>query len=105
MCSPKRNANSARNEVYENMREVMPGDMVLSFYGTRVQHLAAVTSVAETAPKPEFGSGDEIWSQEGWLVGAGFTPLPHPFRPKTHIDLIQPFLPQKYSLQPSGDGL
>jgi hypothetical protein len=55
MWSPKRNANGARNQFYENMREVAIGDVVFSFYGTRVQHVGVATAPAETAPKPDFG--------------------------------------------------
>lgn len=35
MWSPKQNANGARNQFYENMREVSPGDVVFSFCDTR----------------------------------------------------------------------
>src|SRR5438132_4137092 len=31
MWSPKQNANGARNQFYENMREMSPGDVVFSF--------------------------------------------------------------------------
>jgi putative restriction endonuclease len=106
MWSPKRQANGARNQFYDNMREVARGDIVFSFYGTRLQHVGVATAGAETAPKPDFGAGGENWSQEGWLVGVEFAKLQHPFRPKDRIDLIRPLLPQKYSpLRPSGDGL
>jgi HNH endonuclease len=106
MWSPKRNANGARNQFYENMREAERGDIVFSFYGTRVQHVGVVATRAETAPKPDFGTTGENWSQEGWLVGVEFTKLDTPPRPKDHIELIAPLLPAKYSpLQASGDGL
>ena len=36
MWSPKRNANGARNQFYENMREVSPGDVIFSFCDTRI---------------------------------------------------------------------
>ena len=36
LWSPKRNANSARNPFYETMREVAPGDLILSFVDTRL---------------------------------------------------------------------
>jgi putative restriction endonuclease len=105
MWSPKRNANGARNPFYDNMAEVTPGDVVFSFYGTRIQHIGIVTSAAETAPKPAFGSGGENWSAEGWLVGVEFEPVAAPFRPKDHIDTIRPLLPSKYSpRQANGDG-
>ena len=106
MWSPKQNANGARSQFYDNMREVQLGDIVFSFYGTRVQHVGIATAVAETAPKPDFGTGGENWSQEGWLVGVEFEEVEHAFRPKDHIDTIRPLLPSKYSpLQDSGDGL
>ena len=31
LWSPKRNANGGRNPFYESMREVAPGDLILSF--------------------------------------------------------------------------
>src|SRR3954470_6781770 len=37
MWSPKQNANGARNQFYENMREVSPGDIVFSFCDTRIK--------------------------------------------------------------------
>lgn len=106
MWSPKRNSNGARNQFYDNMREVEPRDIVFSFYGTRLQHVGVATTRAETAPKPEFGTAGENWSQEGWLVGVEFTKLQTPPRPKDHIERIRPLLPTKYSpLQRNGNGL
>jgi len=37
MWSPKRNANGVRNQFYENMRDVSPGDIVFSFCDTRIK--------------------------------------------------------------------
>ena len=37
MWSPKRNANGARNQFYENMRSVAPGDVIFSFCDTRIK--------------------------------------------------------------------
>jgi putative restriction endonuclease len=106
MWSPKRNANGARNQFYDNMLEVEPGDIVFSFYDTRLQHVGVATAGAETAPKPDFGTAGENWSQEGWLVGVEFTKLQNPPRPKDHIGRIGPLLPAKYSpLQANGNGL
>jgi putative restriction endonuclease len=106
MWSPKRNANDARNPFYDNMARVSRGDVVFSFYGTRIQHIGVVTSAAETAPKPAFASGGENWSAEGWLVGVEFAPVTNAFRPKDFIDTIRPLLPDRYSpLQATGDGL
>lgn len=100
------NANGAKNQFYENMREVQPGDIVFSFYGTRVRQVGVAAAAAETAPKPDFGASGENWSQEGWLVGVEFAELELPLRPKDNIDVFRPLLPQKYSpLRENGDGL
>jgi hypothetical protein len=98
MSPLKRNANGARNQFYEYMREVEPRDIVFSFFDTRIQGIGIVTARADTAPKPQFGptGQSDNWSQEGWLVGVEYTKLETPFRPKDHIELIRPLLPTKY---------
>src|SRR5688572_1944454 len=106
MWSPKQNANGARNQFYENMREVSPGDVVFSFYGTRIQKFGVLTGRAETGPKPDFGSVGSNWAREGWFVPVGYCSLDNPIRPKDHIAVLRPFLPSRYSpLQETGDGL
>lgn len=106
MWSPKRNANGARNQFYENMREVLPGDIVFSYCDTLIKAIGVVTGVAQTGPKPDFGSAGLNWSKEGWFVPVDYCAVPSPIRPKDHIDVLRPFLPEKYSpLQATGDGL
>jgi hypothetical protein len=106
MWSPKRNANGARNQFYENMREVATGDVVFSFCDARVKAIGVVTATAQTGPKPDFGNAGLNWSKEGWFVPVDYCVLNHQIRPKDHADVLRPFLPAKYSpLQGSGDGL
>jgi putative restriction endonuclease len=108
LWSPKRNANGARNHFYDNMCDVEPGDIVFSFFGTRIQAIGVASARAETVPKPAFRPTGQSnnWSEEGWLVGVEYTMLAAPIRPKDHVDLIRPLLPGKYSpLQQNGDGL
>jgi putative restriction endonuclease len=106
MWSPKANVNGARNQFYENMREVAPGDIVFSFYDTRIQAIGIVTGVAQSAPKPDFGSVGLNWSKEGWFVPVYYCAIETPVRPKDHIDVLRHFLPARYSpLQTSGHGL
>jgi hypothetical protein len=106
MWSPKQNANGARNQFYENMREVSPGDVVFSFCDTRIKAIGVVTGGAQTGPKPDFGSVGVHWSREGWFVPVDYCVLVEQIRPKDHIALLRPFLPARYSpLQESGDGL
>lgn len=106
MWSPKQNANGARNQFYENMREVSPGDVVFSFCDTRIKSLGIVTGTAQTGPKPDFGTAGANWSREGWFVPVDYCELNTQIRPKDHAAILRPFLPPKYSpLQESGDGL
>jgi putative restriction endonuclease len=106
MWSPKTNANGARNQFYDNMREVAPGDIVFSFCDTRIKAAGIVTGTAQTAPKPDFGSAGLNWSAEGWFVPVYYCALETPIRPKDHIGVLRHFLPSKYSpLQTNGDGL
>ena len=105
--SPKRNRNGARNQFYENMREVSPGDLILSFRDTFLIAASRATSVCYDSPKPsEFGASGANRDDAGWKVDVDYHVLPHPIRPKDFIDRIRPLLPSKYSpLQDSGDGL
>lgn len=105
MWSPKRNANGARNQSYENMREVSAGDVVFSFEGTHIRAVGVVTGSAQTGPKPDFGTAGLNWSEEGWFVPVDYCALNNQIRPKEHIDILRPFLPSKYSpLDQHGNG-
>lgn len=71
MWSPKRNADGRRNPFYEFMREVAPGDLVLSFEGTFIRAIAVVQSYCYECPKPaEFGtaSGKIIRPDRGFTT-------------------------------------
>ena len=106
MWSPKQNANGARNQFYENMREVSAGDVVFSFCDTRVKAVGVVTGNADTGPEPDFGTAGSNWSREGWYVPVDYRILDNQIRPKEHISILRPFLPTRYSpLQQDGDGL
>ena len=52
LWSPKRNANDHRNPFYEFMREVAPGDVVFSFYKTRIHAIGIAESFCYECPKP-----------------------------------------------------
>jgi len=107
LWSPKKNSNNARNQFYDNMLEVKPGDIVLSFADTFIKAIGVATSTGYSSPKPKvFGQAGENWSEDGWRVDVEFTYIDNPIRPKNHMQLIAPLLPEKYSpLQLTGDGL
>lgn len=106
LWSPKENSNGARNRFYDNMLEVRPGDVIFSFCDTFIRAIGVATSVAESAPKPtSFGNTGAYWSNEGWFVEVEFRELSAPIRPREHMTLLEPTLPQRYSpIRPSGDG-
>ncbi len=107
LWSPKRNANGARNPFYESMREVAPGDLIFSFVDTRILSVGIAQSYCWESPKPEeFGNAGQNWEDVGWKVQVHFTELSNKVRPKDHIEILRPLLPNRYSpLQPNGNGL
>ena len=61
---------------------------------------------AYSAPKPDFESAGENWSNVGWYLETEFSELASPIRPKDFIDQIRPHLAPKYApLQENGNGL
>jgi HNH endonuclease len=107
LWSPKRNANGARNPFYESMREVAPGDLIFSFVDTRIVAVGIAQSYCWESPKPqEFGTAGQNWENIGWKVTVKFTELETTVRPKDHMSVLRPLLPERYSpLQPNGNGL
>jgi putative restriction endonuclease len=107
LWSPKRNANGARNPFYESMREVAPGDLVFSFVDTRIAAIGIAESYCYESPKPEeFGGAGMNWEAIGWRVRVQFNSLRNRVKPKEHIELLRPLLPDRYSpLQSSGNGI
>jgi putative restriction endonuclease len=98
LWSPKVNANGARNEFYDNMLRVQPGDIVFSFSDTFIKAIGIATNVAESAPKPtSFGSTGSYWNSEGWFVEVEYRELSNLVRPREHMRLLEPTLPARYS--------
>jgi putative restriction endonuclease len=107
LWSPKRNKSGHRNPFYEFMREVAAGDIVFSFFDTRIAALGIVSGYCRESPKPEeFGTAGTNWSQIGWRVGVRWQRLSNPIRPKDHIARLRPDLANKYApLTLDGNGL
>jgi putative restriction endonuclease len=106
LWSPKRKVDGSRNPFYEYMREVSPGDLILSFSDTYIPVVGVAQSYCYECPKPvEFGKTGAYWDQIGWKVEVLYRTLNHKIRPKDHMQHLGPFLPEKYSpLQASGNG-
>lgn len=107
LWSPKVNQNGARNQFYENMTLVKPGDIVFSYCDTFIKAVGVATGVAQSLEKPiVFGNAGSYWANDGWFVPVEFNRIEKPIRPKEHMHLIADLLPEKYSpLQKSGNGI
>lgn len=108
LWSPKRKSDQGRNQFYENMKEVAPGDVVFSYWETAIRAYGTIRSFGYDAPKPaEFGTTGRNWSLIGYRADVDYVELPKPVVPRAHWPLIQPLLPEKYSPlhEASGKGL
>jgi hypothetical protein len=83
------------------------GDLVFSFVDTRILAVGIAQSYCWESPKPlEFGTSGQNWENIGWRVAVRFTELVNKIRPKDHIEILRPLLPERYApLQPNGNGL
>lgn len=97
LWSPKTEANGARSQYYNNMREAAPGDVILSYANGVVGHAGIVRDFAITAPMPSSYGEAAPWRGEGWLLPASWHRLEPTIPPKTIFRQIAPLLPTKYS--------
>jgi hypothetical protein len=106
LWSPKRKSDGSRNPFYEYMREVSPGDLILSFSNTLIPAVGVAKSYCYECPKPtEFGKAGAYWDLIGWKVDVHYRALNHKIRPSEYMQRLRPVLPEKYSpLQPNGNG-
>lgn len=105
LWSPKRKSDGGRNQFYDNMTLVQPGDIVLSFCDAEIKAVGVAQGGARSASKPAFGAVGDQWSDEGWYVPVEFAVVDTPVRPKSFIADLLPHLPEKYApLQANGNG-
>lgn len=98
LWSPKREANGARSEFYNNMRRAGPGDLVLSYSAQMLRYVGRVTEFAFAAPKPaEFGSKGANWNRDGWLLPVHWIPLDPAITPRDILGELRSHLPARYS--------
>jgi putative restriction endonuclease len=104
--SPKKNANSSKNNSYDNMEKTSVGDVVFSFADAKIKAIGRVIDHCTTASKPtDFGDKGDNWDDEGWLVKVEWSMLTNPFRAKDNIALLLPYLSDKYApIQSNGNG-
>ncbi len=107
LWSPKTKKGGRRNPSYDFMMEILPGDIIFSFYDTKIRALGICRKGHYESDKPkEFGKAGPNWSIKGWKVDVDYYEFQRPIRPKDHIETIKPFLPEVYSpLSDTGNGL
>lgn len=105
LWSPVAEANGARSQFYDNMREAAPGDLVLSYANGQVGRIGIVADFAISAPKPtEFGSTGCYWQNTGWLLPVQWLSQQIGVAPKALIGRLAGLLPQTYSPTPAATG-
>lgn len=106
MWSPVKNANGAKNQFYDNMAKVEPGNIVFSYAKSQIMAIGVAQKPAYMAPKPKnFGNQGSNWADAGWLVEVEFSLLVAPIHPKEHLHLLRPYLISKSSpLDEKGNG-
>ncbi len=98
LWSPKREANGARSQFYDNMRQAKPGDFVISYANAQIANIGIITGYAFSARKPaEYGDIGSYWAAEGWLLPVAWQELERVLQPKEIIQSIREHLPDKYS--------
>jgi putative restriction endonuclease len=96
--SPKRRSDASRNQFYENMKVVAPGDAVFCYWQSAVRARGTLRSFGYDAPKlDQFGEAGRNWSQIGYRADVEYTPLRSPVRPRDEWFRIKPLLPTKHS--------
>lgn len=106
LWSPKRRSDHARNQFYENMKIVAPGDLVFSYWNTAIRAYGIVRSYGYDAPKPdEFGEVGRNWATIGYRADVEYVRLTTAVAPRDSWDAIEPLLPTKYSPLRNGRGL
>lgn len=97
LWSPKTNKNGARNQSYEWMRAVRPGDVIFSYAGAVIRAVGVALSYGYDCPKPqEFGGTGAYWDNLGWRVDVQYKPVSH-FWPKDNLAFLKSDLPEKFS--------
>jgi putative restriction endonuclease len=106
LWSPKRRSDHSRNQFYENMKAVAPGDIVFSYWEGAIRAHGTICSFGYDAPKPvEFGPAGRNWGQVGYRVDVEYVRLEKPVVPRDHWSSICSLLPEKYSPLNRGSGI
>lgn len=95
---PKLRNDGRVHHFYETVREVRPGDLVISYAHAAVQGFGYATTHCYSCPRPnEFGQVGNAWDLKGWRVDVDFQKFQNPLRTADYSRIIAPLLPPRYS--------
>jgi hypothetical protein len=103
LYAPKRNKADVETVYYKNMSKVKTGDVVFSYWNSRIQAIGLVMADPVDGGNPFTA---DLWNQDGRIIKVNFTKVEVPFRPKDYISQIRPLLTVTPSpLDSKGDGV
>ena len=70
------------------MLRVRIGDTVFSYHSGSIQAVGIVTGEALESPRPDFGSANSLWQDDGWEVVVNWTKLDAPINPRDYLDIL-----------------
>ncbi len=95
---PKKKITGAINHFYETVREVAPGDIILSYADAKIQGYGVAKTICYSCPQPDdFGNIGKSWDIRGWRVDINFMSFSQPISTIENANSFSPLLPQKYS--------
>lgn len=96
--SPKVDRDGRRNQAYDFMTELKPGDVVFSYAKKMIRAVGFVQAPCYFYPRPEeFGKVGIAWNELGWRVDVRFERLATPIAPRAKFADLRALLPKKYS--------
>jgi hypothetical protein len=104
LWSPRRKSNrkdksSASNESFDNVTEVLTGDVVFSFADGMLGAVGVALGRARAAPRPgaSEATGLSVPGESGWQVPVRYIELQQPLRPKDYARELAAVLPRKHA--------
>ena len=92
--SPKVRTDGGYSQFYENMKLIMPGDIIFSYAQAEVGALGLALAKAIDQKNP---FKTDYQERNGWYVRVYFVSLSKPFKPRDRWSEIGHLFPEKYS--------
>lgn len=97
MWSPMREKDGARNQAYENMKEVAPGDLIFCHFDSNIAALGTAKSYCYSFQRPEEFHDQNRGNEQGWKIDVEYKSGIKKLYVKPHYSELLPLLPKKYS--------